>query len=58
MYEFRSSRYRLYPNQTQAEQFRQLCGASRYVYNTLHLVETAGDPSRHLSWNLPRLDSG
>lgn len=35
MYEFRSSRYRLYPNRAQAEQFRQLCGASRYVYNTL-----------------------
>ena len=35
MYEFRSSRYRLYPNRAQAVQFRQLCGASRYVYNTL-----------------------
>ncbi|MCY4611444.1 MAG: zinc ribbon domain-containing protein, partial [Gammaproteobacteria bacterium] len=23
-----------------------------------HLVETANDPSRHLPWNLPRLDPG
>jgi len=51
MYEFRSFRYRLYPNRTQAEQFRQLC-------EWRHLVEAAHDPSRHLSWNLPRLDSG
>ncbi len=35
MCELRSSRYRLYPNKAQTEQFRQLCGASRYVYNEL-----------------------
>ncbi len=31
----RSSRYRLYPNQTQERQFAQLCGAGRFVYNEL-----------------------
>ncbi len=31
----RASRYRLYPNQTQARQFVQLCGAGRFVYNEL-----------------------
>ncbi len=31
----RASRYRLYPNQTQEQQFERLCGAGRYVYNEL-----------------------
>ena len=31
----RASRYRLYPNQTQEQQFARLCGASRFVYNEL-----------------------
>ena len=32
---FRASRYRLYPNKTQEQQFQRLCGASRFVYNEL-----------------------
>ena len=32
---FRASRYRLYPNKAQQQQFQRLCGASRFVYNEL-----------------------
>ena len=31
----RASRYRLYPTQTQEQQFARLCGAGRFVYNEL-----------------------
>ena len=32
---YRASRYRLYPNKMQKQQFLQLCGAPRFVYNEL-----------------------
>ena len=32
---FRASRYRLYPNKTQEQQFQRLCGVSRFVTNEL-----------------------
>ena len=32
---FRASRYRLYPNKTQEQQFQRLCGASRFATNEL-----------------------